>query len=392
MPKKAHQIFQYALTRNQLHPGFQEDMLSNMFSSGLAAALSAGLLNLTSRPRTEKYRPYLFSCASLFRSLIEGIDRDRVFLTGSIGLVRTAVPLRIPFQITGAQRLVLRKLFHSDPELTSKRAIALFQEVEDFLKTINPRAVVVSNDSLPDRRLLLTVAKRLSIPSFCIQDGLFQSSNDWRIWHGHFADHMLVWGEQQAEEYIKRGMPRSKVHVLGLPFPSIGENAPAPQRKNTLCILGQPWENVADELGKLKLDIFSNVIREQKKSGINCVYKPHPGEKKRDFFPPGIPIFRGSLTSAFRRFPVFASLTSTALLEATLHGRLAVQIYHPDFECDIFENIGYSYTIDANNIDQLANMVSTNMKPMHIPSCLIRINESPASQLVEIIENSLETP
>jgi hypothetical protein len=51
-------------------------------------------------------------------------------------------------------------------------------------------------------------------------------------------------------------------------------------------------------------------------------------------------------------FDCFISLTSTALYEATIAGKLSIQILDDKFECDDFQNYGYAYSIDVEGIEK----------------------------------------
>ena len=378
MNSREHSIFEYISWRDKIHPSFSENILTWMRSSGSRAAALSIVLNSYSKLSGFRGNEYLFS-GIRFPELIKALGPHAACVVGSPMVARLAIPARIPFYITASERLTLWKLFQHDPRLISHQAASLFAKVEARLKHIRPRIVIVSNDSLPDERLLLYCAKKLGIPTLCIQDGIFQEANDWRIWHGHYADHMLVWSERQAAVYIKHGMSAERVHVLGLPYSpdaSIGR----PTNPGAVCFLGQPWETVATQLGRLKLDVFSRAASALNKSGMSCVYKPHPAERRTEYLPQDLAVFRGSLEEAFQQFSVFVSLTSTALLEATLHGRLAVQIFHPDFECDSFEKLGYAYTVDSQNIEKLSALALCTEGALKIPSSSVLLEGTPESR------------
>ncbi len=90
-------------------------------------------------------------------------------------------------------------------------------------------------------------------------------------------------------------------------------------------------------------------------------YKPHPSEKNANYLNSGDLsglVYNKSLSKALNDFDCFISLTSTALLEVTLAGKCAIQIYDDMFSDEWFEDYGYSSSISRNNIDALPSLIN----------------------------------
>jgi hypothetical protein len=382
---QVHPIFEYVTTRGAGQPKFVEEVRREALLAGIIATLSSPFLNALKRPPANDASPDLLFLGVRYRQIFEDLHPGSVCLIGSIRVALAGLKAGIPYHVTGTQQLRLRRLLRVDPALASREAASMLSQAQRRLEKIAPRALIVSNDSLPESRLLIQAARALSIPSFCIQHGIFQHTSSWQLWDGHFADFMLVWGQRQADAYIARGMSADKVHVLGSPF-GRQHNPGKPLRPDTLCFLGQPWESVSDQLGVLKRRIFEDACKSLGQTGISCIYKPHPRERLGKFTPAGLQIFKGSMPEALRAFTSFASLTSTALLEASLHDRLAVQLYHPAFECEDFEEAGYSYSLPTTDMPGLAALLNGQVGAFAVPESLVRSVESPARELCRLVE------
>ncbi|WP_418127981.1 hypothetical protein RG903_02855 [Thermithiobacillus tepidarius DSM 3134] len=100
------------------------------------------------------------------------------------------------------------------------------------------------------------------------------------------------------------------------------------------------------------------IIDPLKMAGVPVVYKPHPGEIGGAYLSDvGCALFHGRLEDAVAEFDVFVSLTSTALMEASLAGKISVQIYDAAFCCERFDELGYAHVIDEKQISRLTEAV-----------------------------------
>ena len=62
------------------------------------------------------------------------------------------------------------------------------------------------------------------------------------------------------------------------------------------------------------------------------------------------------MAEALRRFEVCISITSTALLEATLAGRVAIQIHDETFGADRLDEAGYAHSLEVERLGELATL------------------------------------
>ncbi len=252
----------------------------------------------------------------------------------------------------------------------AERLRGVVTDIETVLKDLSPRAVVLSNDSLFLERALAFAARAAGIPTLTIQHGLLMQSVRAQALDGAWSDHLLVWSEFFRELYLAKGIiSESRIHVLGYPFAvevPAGRTGTGP---TVVCILGQPWEKYDRASGEIKMETISNLLGVCRKLDLEVVYRPHPGEDRgslADFFP-GLEMTAGSetLNETIDRCEVFFSWTSTALIQAAMMGRTAVQIRSADLTRDDFSEIGacYSITDDPSAMELFLEEVKRSGKP-----------------------------
>jgi hypothetical protein len=123
-------------------------------------------------------------------------------------------------------------------------------------------------------------------------------------------------------------------------------------------------------------------------AGIAVYYKPHPYEDKR-FFPTNAKIARTKLADALANYDVFISLTSTALIEASLCGKIAIQLFDEEFEADDFSVRQYCYS--HRDIETIVDFVRMIREPYRIPAEVIYLPQDLDSQFRSVIK-SLDEP
>jgi len=343
MKQDRHEIFSYPFERAKEDKGF----LSNYLKSIGYIGIKSGLF---------KYFPYKL----LYKYI--GNDIDYVFFgTKYIDLVRSLsshksivlTSLKDISLVEKEKNLFIfpmnyiaygvSKIFSTDPSLEKKSSEKIINFTVEFFKKTHPKFLIVPNDSLFIERFLIYCAKKAGVKTICIQDGIFQSLSNSIIFHGNYADFMYVWSEKQKNILIEGGLSPSNLAILGYPYKILTSRSYVRDYDKTkICILGQPWEIYDKKIGEKKKLIFDKIVSQF--VGIDVVYKPHPGEKDINYFPDNVRLFTGSLSEAIEEHDYFFSLTSTALLEVSLGEKIAIQIYDADFNCDIFEEIGWSYT------------------------------------------------
>ena len=350
--KNYHPIFQFPFMVNEDPafnlPNFAENYIRDLFGESYRTCdIPAGECD------------YLFF-TDKFIDLIRSL-KEKGCSIGIIGWRSSAImELEIPFFSIFPWHATLYRLFKEDPQLSSRETKTTLDQFSNFFKTIGVKFLIVPNDSLILQRFLILCARMASVKTICIQHGLWSSKMDIRFLNGHFADYMFLWGESQkrlySKLYDKKDLER-KFKILGYPFETKYKKDGGLD-KNKVCILGQNFEYFNVELGKRKKKIFENIANLLKRKGYTVMYKPHPGEWwSKQFLPENVEIFNRGPATTFRNFDIFIGLTSTMLLEASLNGKIAIQVYDENFGGDCFQEKGYSYTINVTDLDKLPDLI-----------------------------------
>jgi hypothetical protein len=288
-----------------------------------------------------------------FSQIITGLEPSEVLVAGGPKQLVWCISKRIAFAST-CQIYILctRALIDIDASsLSSALAVA-----RGILNKYRPRYVILANDSLPMQRIFALAAREEQIFSICIQHGIFQSRTPPHLLDGRFADMMLVYDEHQRGVVETNGVPSQKIRTMGVPFDYV-QYPDEPDTDRSVCFFGQPWDNYNETTAARYRSIVDDTLSFLEVSGVPFVYKPHPAE--RCPFPKRAKgkLFRGSMAQALARHQVYVSLTSTALLEASLSNRVAIQIYDEAFNADRFEDAGYTYTVAAGETEALLHLV-----------------------------------
>ena len=218
----------------------------------------------------------------------------------------------------------------------------------EILKNSNIEMVIVSNDSLPLERVFIAAARKASIPAVCFQHGLF-SLDGGELNDGKYADTICVYDKYQSQVVMQTGA--KSAYIFG--FYRKIKNKKMKSGKKIVCILGQPWGEYYGDYKYKYFEYLKKIITFLNKSQIEWRYKPHPSEKiiyqRSDLISHNLE--RCDINKSIKLFDVFVSLSSTALLEATLAGKIAIQIRCESILCDDFQKYGYCYSLDVNELD-----------------------------------------
>ncbi|MFK3912295.1 hypothetical protein ACI2JI_09410 [Enterobacter cancerogenus] len=222
---------------------------------------------------------------------------------------------------------------------------------DNFLEEIQPyitseTVFIVDNDSMPMQRAIIDVMRELKVKICLIQDGLFQSLTPANHIHGWKSDIILCYDEYQKKILENKIKTAAKVHVVGfyksIKFGKISADA----RK--VCFLGQPWYKYGSDYQRRYLEIYKLVNQVLSEKSVS--FKPHPWEKDAPYISEMENIYKGTMEQALNDFDCFISLTSTALFEATIAGKLSIQILDKMFECDDFQQYGYAYSATMEDV------------------------------------------
>lgn len=297
-----------------------------------------------------------------FRDLLQGLPQDEVMVIGFLKDWLYCFWHRIPF----ASGMPVMKEALSCATSGSLRVSHILPTLWADGKNNSSRYLVLNNDSLPAERIYCVCAQSTGFSTVCIQHGIFTSNSPPRIYDGGVADRILVFDNHQRDFMIRGGIPAEKIGVMGF------HSNVAPARTKLLegterrvCFLGQPWGAYYPDKETRYLELVDEVISSLKSACFQLFFKPHPNERSAEYLSRYECIELTSLKQCFGKFDVFISFTSTGLLEASLAGKVAIQIFDPQFFADRFENYGYSYSLDSDRLDELAKLVK-DTPPMHL--------------------------
>jgi hypothetical protein len=296
---------------------------------------------------------YVFS-GHRYRQLMEALPRGEVALVGMrVAQLRYAKRTGIPAQSLFDARRALALNF---PRMRSpERLDRAFDALVRSLSGGPGRFLVLQTDSNPINRLLLFAARTAGLRSICIQHGIFQRGSPAHIVDGWMADYTLVYDPYQRSVLTEKGMAPERLPVLGFHARPVEQRMPPPAsgRDRRICFMGQPWANFQAALGERYLSIVRRVFGDLRAAGLEVVFKPHPREVGRGYLRDFVPCFEGSMAEALERFDVCVSITSTALLEATIAGRVAIQVHDAAFDADRFDEAGYAHCVPVDRLDEL---------------------------------------
>lgn len=243
------------------------------------------------------------------------------------------------------------KIFLSRDELALEE---LVRRCEKLLQQWGIKVVVVMSDSLPLERIWILAARRVGVRSICIQHGLFSESGG-VINDGKYADVMAAYDQYQVD-ILKRTGALNPV-VFGF-YENVRPRVWR-ERRSVVCILGQPWAQYYEDKGDIYKGLLSSLVGMLSLGGARIVYKPHPGEiGVRNYVDGAVEVTDLSLDAVFDEYDVFLSFTSTALFEATLAGKLSIQIFDERLSSERFSEMGYAHTVQGDSLNgQLLELI-----------------------------------
>lgn len=211
--------------------------------------------------------------------------------------------------------------------------------------------LIVDNDSLPAQRAVIQAARSAHIDQvICIQHGVFQRRSPSHVLDGWFSDRFFVIDDNQKELLVEKGMSAEKISVMGFhSSPYLPQRPISAPLRRKVCLVGQPWGKYGKVRGTRYLVILRKLYDSLQGAGFQVFFKPHPWERGSAYLKELSGVVDMSMTEALEQYDVFISLTSTALLEATASGRIAVQIVDPIFDADRFSDFSDVVSIDFDD-------------------------------------------
>jgi|SRR6185369_5271437 len=375
-----HEVFSYPVERSTNEPSYLIDYLGyyDKVMPLLRLSSLASPFIKTGYSSCDKNFAFLTTKYSL---IIEGLDSNTILLFGKPQEFPFAVRNNISFYPVYDFLPELLSLFKDDPQLASSRAIKLIDKVVESLMYLNPAYQVFWNDSLFLERFLIFCGRRAGVRSICIQHGLFHDTFDCKFLDGYYADYMFVWSKSQAELYCDPEFDKDKLRVMGYPYKV--ENLAGTANNKRICLLGENIETTNKDLGLRKKHVYEEIAKLLSRDEFELVYKLHPFEKDSKYIPANVKKVNISLRRAFEEYEIFIALSTTALLEATLHGKVAIQYLDTAINGTDFQEKGYSYS--TRKMDDIPVLVQELSEPLRVPESVILIPDDPSSKFLEVV-------
>jgi hypothetical protein len=290
-----------------------------------------------------------------FKELVRGLPRDQVLVVGLFKEWLFCLRHRIPFR-SGLD--VVRSVLKN----AQRQGFVLDVSLARMIPPARPglvRHLVLFNDSLPVERTYCLLAREAGLRTVCIQHGIFMANSPPRVYDGGVADLMLAIDEHQRRLMISGGIPAGSIRLLGFHSTLRKRAAPRAGGDRKVCILGQPWGAYYPDIESKYHQMIERLMVALADAGLGFAFKPHPSERGAGYLGKYRPVESASLEECLDRYDVFVSFTSTALLEATLAGRVAIQLFHPVFMADRFQDHGYAYSVEGEDWNEVIGLART---------------------------------
>lgn len=275
----------------------------------------------------------------------------------------------------------------------------LIKEIENKLKVSKPNYIVLWNDLFPLERAMVLVSKKLGITTLEIQHGAYDPSRTLET--GNVVDYVLVWGKYFKDLYIKQGKRKPEdIYILGYPY-LMEKNQEIKNVNNhyAVCYLGQDLEIYDKNFLSIKLETANGIYNICKKLGMEFIYRPHPGDDRK-MLEEKLPYMRFTsvgerLEETFKKANICISFQSTALVEAAMRSKIALQLTNYPLKSDNFEALGVCNK-SLNTLEELADYLKKIASAKNLDEFKIEFNDdyvetryNPTQRFLEII-NEIE--
>lgn len=349
-------LSEYVFERDVGEKGFRQSVISmyehnakwsNPFMRFLVHAVGVFFLP---RPRSLRY----IFWGVRFEELILSLPRSETCVVGGPKQLIFCLKNRLAFLPAMDIWLpLLRDVKGEASESNDQEILSCLSKLANRLShVITPDAVlVVDNDSLPAQRAVIQAARSAHIDQvICIQHGVFQRRSPGHVLDGWFSDRFFVIDDNQKGLLVEKGMSAEKISVMGFhSSPYLPQRPISAPLRRKVCLVGQPWGKYGKVRGERYLLILKKLYDSLLRAGFQVFFKPHPWERGSAYLKEIPGVVDLSMTEALETYDVFVSLTSTALLEATASGRIAVQVVDPVFDADRFSDFSNVVSIDFDD-------------------------------------------
>ena len=271
----------------------------------------------------------------------------------------------------------------------------LLQKVEQKIKIMGPDYIVLIHDVFPIERAIILVGRKLDIPTMVMQHALHTLSLE-SIFDFKAAQYVLVWGKH-FKELCEKMMMRKPEDIFVLGYPEIIKKIDAglPRKYYTVCYLGQDIQRYYKDLLSIKLETIREISEICKKLGMNFVYRPHYAENRNELLKqlPEIQFTQAkeTLSQTFKNSDILISAFSTALVEAAMVSKVALQFMNYPIDVADFEKLGVG-TKSFKTIEELGQYLEKISKSENLDEFETKFNNeyvetryNPGKRFLEII-------
>lgn len=277
----------------------------------------------------------------------------------------------------------------------------LIKSIEDRLKTIKPDYIVLWNDIVPIERAIALVSKKLSITTLEIHHGTYDEVVPMET--GKVADYVLVWGKYFKDLYVNRYKRNPEnIYILGYPY-VIKKNQEIEKKNNhyTICYLGQNFEVYNKKFLNIKIETIKKIHEICNTLGMKFVYRPHPGDDrellKKNLADIQFTDTKEVLEETFVAADILISFSSTALVEAAMRSKIALQLLNYPLKSDNFEALG-ACSASLQTIEKLEDYLKKIVSAKNPNEFKIEFNNdyvetryNPIERFLEIIQEIEKT-
>ncbi|MGE0566982.1 MAG: hypothetical protein AB7O73_03455 [Bacteroidia bacterium] len=230
-----------------------------------------------------------------------------------------------------------------------------------WMKTVKPKAVVISNDHVYSTRILVHWANQLNIPTFYIQHAAV--TKDFPKLEMKFA---FLEGEDSKEKYLEAGSDSSKIELIGIPkmdylYNKINKN----KNVNVVGVAGNGLESKGDVI-----DVLNKLSASY--PDLKITYRPHRMQFHEKQYksildeiltqiPKSIVIsnpFKESATDYLTKIDLLVAGDSSIHLEATLLNVTSVYYFKTNDYYDYYSFLKNEMIELANNFTELSHIIN----------------------------------
>ncbi|MDD5159832.1 MAG: hypothetical protein PHI47_07260 [Sulfuricurvum sp.] len=387
MKTKQNQLFDFLIENQKIYPFFATKIEQSVRLMLRYLIIQKLIYKILFRNLTHK--KYLFFGLK-YKELIESLSKNDVLLLGGgKSYLKYSLKTKIPTLFVYNYFKFLLPFFKN----ISSDFYPLSQSIKHLTKRLiqtDACYLIVESDSLPPHRMIIQAAKQAHIKTICILHGISTSTCPATLSDGQYADYIFVYDDHQKNVLIRAGIESSRIRVFGFYYP-IPLHPPLNLDRKKVCVFGQPWKEYNINMFEHYQTSTRWIILTLLQNRFDVIYKPHPAEQEISYIQDisnEVMINYFDMESCLAEYDLFVSYASTALLEATLHGKLAVQIYTGNLYDDNFENSEYAYTVNLYDTDSFISHLE-HSKPI-VPLHLIELSKKPLQQRFEEIISTLE--